>query len=132
MPDLLPGAVVFGLGALVLLAWSAWMTWRAVRTRSLLRESFAVILLGFSGALAYETSAYYTGREPTISLIVSREFALHPLIWLAFFLPVIGLGGALTFHFVARGRQARWWVFAAGAVCYLLGGLLAWQAGWLP
>src|SRR5262245_59749124 len=115
------GAAIFALAALLLLAWSAWLTWRAMRHRDLLRESTAIMALGLSGALAYEATELATGREPTISMILAQEFARHPLEWLAWFLPVVVLVGALTFHFVALRRQARWFVFAAGGMAYLLG-----------
>jgi len=125
-------AAIFAFAAVAFLAGAVYLTWQAIKHRDLLRESAAVIALGLAGAMAYEAAALATGRMATISVIVAQEFALHPLQWLAWFLPVPALGGALTFHFMARRREARWFVFLGGGVAYLLGGFLAFELHWLP
>jgi hypothetical protein len=128
----LPGTAVFVLATLVLLVGAVLMGWRGVQLRDPLRLAFAVILLGFSGALAYETFAYATGLDPTISLITATEFARHPAVWLAFFLPAMLLAGALAMHFVSLGGTFRWWVVAVGGAAYAAGAVVTWRTGWLP
>ena len=128
----LPGTAAFVVATLVLLVAGMLMAGRGFQLRDPLRLAFAVILLGFAGALAYETFAYATGLDPTISLITATEFARHPVAWLAFFLPAMLLAGALAMHFVSLGGTFRWWVVVAGAVAYLVGGIVTWRTGWLP
>lgn len=128
----LAGTAVFVLVALALLAGAVLMTGRAFQLRDPLRLAFAVILLGFAGVVAYEAFAFATGLDPTISFITATEFARHPAVWLAFFLPLMLLAGALAAHFTYLGGVVRWWVVAAGAAMYAAGAVVTWRTGWLP
>lgn len=128
----LAGTAVFVAAALVLLIAAALMAGRGLHYRDPLRLAFAVILLGFAGAVAYEAFAYGTELDPTISFITATEFARHPVVWLAFFLPLMLLAGALALHFVALGGTFRWWVLLLGALAYLAGGAITWRTGWVP
>jgi len=114
--------LAFGVGALILLVVAVLYVARGLQLRDPLRLSFAIIALGFAVALAYETAAITTGVDPTISAIVADEFARHPGVYLAIFLPLMLLAGGLSAHFTLRAPRPEGWLVVTGALVAYLGG----------
>lgn len=123
---------MFAGSGLVLAVATVLLAVRAGELRDPLRGALALVTLGFAAVLAYETFAYLTGIEPTISFLAALEFAVHPALWLGLFLPFMLLAGALAHHFTFGGHRPHWGVIAAGAAAYLLGAVLVELTGWAP
>lgn len=128
----LAGTAVFLAATAVLVTVAAVSGVRGFELRDPLRQAFSAISGGFAAALLYEAYAYGTGRSQTISGVVAGEFLRHPFAYLAIFVPLCALWGALSFHFVNLPRNGHWWVFAVGGLAYVAGGALTWRTGWMP
>lgn len=53
---------------------------------------------------------------------MADEFARHPLVYLAIFLPLMLLAGGLSAHFTLRAPRPEGWLVVAGALVAYLGG----------
>jgi hypothetical protein len=126
-------AGAFALAAVILLAGFALYAARGLQLRDPLRLALALLALGFAVALAYEAASIATGADPTISAIVADEFARHPVVYLAIFIPLMVLAGGLAAHFTLAAPGRVWWlVVAAGVAAYVAGAVLVDRLRLLP
>jgi hypothetical protein len=128
----LPGTVAFGLGTLALLAAGLLLVWIGLERRDPLRLGFAVVVLGGAAMLGYETFAYGTRLDPTISGIAAFQFARHPIAWLSVLAAAMVVIGSLSHHFTFAGHRTHWYVLGIGLAGLFGGWFLTGLTGWVP
>jgi hypothetical protein len=127
-----PGTVTFAIATASLLAAALLLAWIGLERRDPLRLGFAVVVLGGAAMLGYETFAYGTRLDPTISGIAAFEFVRHPILWLSVLAATMGVIGVLSHHFTFAGHRTHWYVLGVGLISLLAGWLVTGATGWVP
>lgn len=91
---------------------------------------FGIILLGFAGTMGYEAAALWFGF-PTISLLTNTEYVAYPLPWIAVFVAIAGVFGALSAHFTYV-KTYDWKVAVYGIVAFIIGFAITVITRWTP